>query len=52
MKFEFNWPNGFRGKDVLKCWQTVKPVRTDGQTDGGRRSDWYTISSPIGLRLR
>ena len=23
----------------------------DGRTDG-RRSDWYTISSPMGLRLR
>ena len=30
MKFEFNWPSGFRGEDVWKCW------RTDGRTDDGR----------------
>ena len=41
MKFEFNWPSGFRGEDVWKCW------RTDG-----RRSDWYTSSSPMSLWLR
>ena len=41
IKFEFNWPSGFR-EDVWKCWQT---------TDG-RRSHWYTISSPMSLRLR
>ena len=22
MKFEFNWPSGFRGEDVWKCWRT------------------------------
>ena len=32
-------------------------VNVDGQTDGGgmddgRRSDWFTISSPMSLRLR
>ena len=41
MKFEFNWPSGFRGEDVWKCWRTER-----------RRSDWYTISSPLSLRLR
>ena len=41
MKFEFNWPSGFRGEDVWKCWRTY-----------GCRSDWYTISSPMSLRLR
>ena len=41
MKFEFNWPSGFRGEDVWKC------CRTDG-----RRSHWYTNSSPWSLRLR
>ena len=43
MKFEFNWPCGFRGEDVWKCWRT---------TDDGRRSHWYTNSSPRSLRLR
>ena len=49
MKFEFNWPSGFRGEDVWKCWRT-----DDGQltTDDGRRSHWYTNSSPRSLRLR
>ena len=48
MKFEFNWPSGFRGEDVWKCWRT-----TDGRrTDDGRRSHWYTNSSPPSLRLR
>ena len=42
MKYEFNWPSSFRGEDVWKCWRT---------TDG-RRSHWYTISSPMSLRLR
>ena len=28
MKFEFNWPSGFRGEDVWKCW------RTDGGVTG------------------
>ena len=46
MKFEFNWPSGFREEDVWKCW------RTDGRRMDGRRSDWYTISSPMSLRLR
>ena len=47
MKYEFNWPSSFRGEDVWKCWRT-----TDGRTDDGRRSHWYTISSPMSLRLR
>ena len=34
MKFEFDWPSGFRGEDVLNCG------RTDGRTtDDRRRSD-------------
>ena len=33
MKFEFNWPSGFRGEDVWKCW------RTDGRTTDGRTTD-------------
>ena len=42
MKFEFNWPSGFRGEDVWNCeW-----------TDDGCQSDWYTISSTMSLRLR
>ena len=32
MKFEFNWPSGFRGEDVRKCL-------TDGRTDDGRTTD-------------
>ena len=48
MKFEFNWPSGFREEDVWKCRRT-----TDGRrTDDGRRSHWYTNSSPWSLRLR
>ena len=27
-------------------------VNVDGLTDDRRRSDWYTISSPMSLRLR
>ena len=46
MKFEFNWPSGFRGEDVWKCWRTP-----DGRTDG-RRSHWYTISSAMSLGLK
>ena len=46
MKFEFDWPSGFRGEDVWNCG------RTDGRTTDGRRSDWYTLSSPMSLRLR
>ena len=47
MKFELYWPSGFRGEDVWNCG------RTDGRrTTDGRRSDWYTISSPMSLRLR
>ena len=52
MKYEFNWPSSFRGEDVWKCWRT-DDGRTDGRrTDDGRRSHWYTISSPMSLRLR
>ena len=47
MKFEFDWPSGFRGEDVLNYG------RPDGQqTPDGCRSDWYTITSPMSLRLR
>ena len=42
MKFEFNWPSGLEEKII---------ENVDGPTDG-RRSDWYTISSPMSLRLR
>ena len=38
MKFEFNWPSGFR-----RCLKML--------TDG-RQSDWYTISSPMSLWLK
>ena len=48
MKYEFNWPSSFRGEDVWKCWRTTDRRRTDD----GRRSHWYTISSPMSLRLR
>ena len=52
MKYEFNWPCSFRGEDVWKCWRTTDGRRTDGRrTDDGRRSHWYTISSPMILRL-
>ena len=47
IKYEFNWPSSFRGEDVWKCWWA-----TDGWTDKGRRSHWYTFSSPMSLRLR
>ena len=47
MKYEFNWPSSYGGEDVWKCWRT-----TDGRTDDGRRSHWYTNSSPMSLRLR
>ena len=47
MKFEFNWPSGFR-EDVWKCLRT-----DDGwTTDKGHQSHWYTNSSPPSLRLR
>ena len=23
VKFEFNWPSGFRGEDLWKCWRTT-----------------------------
>ena len=49
MKYEFNWPSSFRGEDVWKCWQTTDDRRW---TDDGRRSHWYTISSPMSLQLR
>ena len=49
MKFEFNWPNGFRGEDVWKCWRTTDDRR---RTDNGRRSHLYTNSSPRSLPLR
>ena len=39
MKFEFNWPSGFRGEGVWKCWWT------DNRQMDGRRCHWYTISS-------
>ena len=35
MKFEFNWPSGFRGEDVWKCW------RKDGQRTDGRQTPVY-----------
>ena len=40
MKFEFNWPSGFRGEDVWKCWRTTDGRRTDGRrTYDGRTTD-------------
>ena len=41
MKFEFNLPSGFRGEHVLNCVRMRE----------GRRSDWYTISSTMSIRL-
>ena len=36
-----------------KMFENVDGRRTtDGRTDAGRRSHWYTISSPMSLRLR
>ena len=35
MKFEFNWPNDFRGENV-DIWKD------------GRQSDWYTILAKKG----
>ena len=37
-----------------KMFENVDGRRTtdDGRTDDGRRSHWYTISSPMSLRLR
>ena len=40
MKFEFDWPSGFRGEDVWKCWRT--DGRTDGRTTDGRTDDGVT----------
>ena len=37
MKFEFNWPSGFRGEDVWKCWRTTDDRRQT--TDDGRTTD-------------
>ena len=36
MKFEFNWPSGFR--DVQNCGRTDTGVTGSG--------DWYTIGEP------
>ena len=41
-EFEFNWPSGFRCEDVWKCWWM----------EAGVTSHWYTINSPMSLRLR
>ena len=35
-----------------KMFENVDGQRTDGRMDEGRRSHWYTISSPMSLRLR
>ena len=45
IKFGSDRPIGLRDIHVWKCEQT------DAGTDG-RRLDWYTISSPLSLRLR
>ena len=34
MKFEFNWPSGFRGEDVWKCWRTDDGRTTDARVTG------------------
>ena len=47
MKFDFNWPSGFRGDDVWKCWG-----KDDRLTFDGRQSHWYINSSHSSLRLR
>ena len=33
MKFEFNWPSGFRGEDVLNM------MTEDRRTEDGRKTD-------------
>ena len=33
MKFEFNWPSGFIGEDIWKCWQMDRR-RTDAGVPG------------------
>ena len=43
MKFEFNWPSGFKEK----MFENIDRRMTDR-----RRSDWYTISSPMSLLLK
>ena len=49
IKFGYDWPTGCRDIQVWKCLQTDR--HTDRHTDR-RRLDWYTISSPLSLRLR
>ena len=44
MEFEFNCPSGCRGE--------VFEIVDGHRTTDGLRSDWYTISSPMSLRLR
>ena len=41
MKFSFNWPNGFWGEDVLKCWRT---------TDSGQCLYYKLTSEPKGTK--
>ena len=54
MKFDYDWPAGFRDIHVWKFgrthWQT--DARMDGRTDGrtdGRRLESHTFSSPWAL---
>ena len=42
MKFEFDWPKGFRG-----MFENV-----DGRLTDRQQTYWYTISSPMSLWLR
>ena len=45
IKFDQDWPNGFRDIQVWKCGRRRR--RTTDDDDDGRTTDhWYTISSP------
>ena len=48
MKFEFNWPSGFRGEDVWNCWQTENGhATTDGRKEGPESLIWILIHMKI-----
>ena len=45
MKFGFDWPSGFREKEIVNDGRWTKD-------DGRTTEHGYTISSPVSLRLR